>query len=103
MVAKITIPYDQITDFCQRHHIRKLSLFGSVLRDDFRPDSDIDVLAAFEAGHEPTLRELLAMEAELKAIFQREVDFGDIESVEEDPNTIRRKRILGSAQVIYER
>jgi len=81
MVAKITIPHDEIADFCGRHHIRKLSLFGSVLREDFRADSDIDVLAEFEAGHEPDLMDLLAMEKELKAIFQRDVDLGDIESV----------------------
>lgn len=103
MVANVTIPYDEIADFCQRYHIHKLSLFGSVLREDFRPDSDIDVLAEFEAGHEPTLTDMLAMEQELKAMFRREVDFGDMESIAEDPNYIRRKGILGSAQVIYER
>jgi uncharacterized protein len=47
----LTIPYEAIAAFCQRNHIRKLALFGSVLRDDFRPDSDIDVLMEFEPGH----------------------------------------------------
>lgn len=103
MVADISIPYDQIADFCHRHHICTLSLFGSALREDFRPDSDIDLLAAFEAGHEPTLTDLLSMEKELQAMFRRDVDFGDMESIAEDPNYIRRKRILSSAQVIYER
>ena len=103
MVANISIPYDQLANFCRQHHIYKLSLFGSALREDFRPDSDIDLLAAFEAGHEPTLTDLLTMEKELEGMFLRDVDFGDMESIAEDPNYIRRKRILNSAQVIYER
>lgn len=98
----ITIPHDQLDEFCRKHHIRKLSLFGSVLRDDFRPDSDVDVLVEFEAGFEPKhFRELLAMEGELKQLFGRDVDLGEQQSVEEDPNYIRRRRILRSAQVIY--
>jgi len=51
--SKLVVPREAITDFCRRHHIRKLALFGSVLRDDFRPDSDIDVLVEFEPGHIP--------------------------------------------------
>ncbi len=51
----LSIPQDHIADFCRRHHIRKLSLFGSVLRDDFGPDSDVDVLVEFEPGHVPGL------------------------------------------------
>ena len=50
---KIEIPKDKVADFCKRNHIRKLSLFGSVLRSDFKPDSDIDVLVEFESGHIP--------------------------------------------------
>ena len=100
---QIEIPREQLADFCVKHHIRKLSLFGSVLRDDFRPDSDVDVLVEFEAGHEPRhFRELLQMENELKGFFGRDIDLGDIQSVIEDPNYIRRKGILNSAQVIYE-
>ncbi len=99
----IAIPLDAITEFCERNHIRKLSLFGSVLRDDFRPDSDVDVLVEFEAGYEPRhFRELVKMENELKGLFGRDVDLGDTQSVVEDPNYIRRNRILNSAQVIYE-
>jgi predicted nucleotidyltransferase len=55
MSAKIPIPREKIAEFCGRHHIRRLSLFGSVLRDDFGPDSDIDVLVEFETGHVPGL------------------------------------------------
>jgi len=66
-------PQDKIADFCQRHHIRKLSLFGSVLRDDFRPDSDVDVLVKFEPGHVPGLA-FFSMEAELSEILGHKVD-----------------------------
>jgi len=103
MISKnIVIPQDRIADFCRKHHIRRLSLFGSVLRDDFTPESDVDVLADFEPGFEPTLDGLLAMESELKTLFQRNVDFGERQSVEEDPNYLRRNSILTSAQIIYE-
>lgn len=99
----ISVPHDRIAEFCRNHHIRKLSLFGSVLRDDFGPDSDVDVLAEFEPDVKLTLADLLVMENELKAIFRRDVDFGEQRSVEEDANYIRRRRILESARVIYER
>jgi uncharacterized protein len=98
----IAIPQDQIADFCRKHHIRKLSLFGSVLRDDFRPDSDIDVLVEFEPEYQPNLRRLLSMEHELKIIFGREVDLGDHQSVVEDANYLRRNYILNASWAIYE-
>jgi predicted nucleotidyltransferase len=68
MSPKIPIDRDQIADFCRRHHIRKLALFGSVLRDDFRPDSDVDVLVEFEPGHVPGLR-FIRMQDELSTIL----------------------------------
>src|SRR3954463_2005015 len=71
--ARIPIPADALADFCRRHHIRRLSFFGSVLRDDFRPDSDIDVLVEFEDGHVPGLA-FFAMENELAGILGRPVD-----------------------------
>lgn len=64
----------EIVAFCQRHHIRKLSLFGSVLRDDFRPDSDVDVLVEFEPEHTPGLIRLARMERELSEILGRKAD-----------------------------
>jgi predicted nucleotidyltransferase len=73
MGAKIKIPKQKLTEFCRRHHIRKLSFFGSVLRDDFRPDSDIDVLVEFESGYVPGLA-FFGMEEELAAILGRKVD-----------------------------
>ena len=71
--SRIDIPREAIAAFCRRHHIRRLALFGSVLRDDFRPDSDIDVLVEFEPGHTPGFA-FFAMEDELSRIFGRKVD-----------------------------
>lgn len=69
----IEIPKASIAAFCERNHIRKLALFGSVLRDDFGPDSDVDILVEFEPGHVPGL-EFWNMEAELERLFGRRVD-----------------------------
>lgn len=73
--VNIEIPKEEIAEFCQRNHIRKLSLFGSVLRDDFRPDSDVDVLVEFEPGHVPGLIRFAGMELELSGLLGgRKVD-----------------------------
>jgi len=71
--AKIKIPRDKIADFCRRNHIRRLAIFGSALRDDFRPDSDLDLLVEFESGHVPGLA-FFAMENELSQLLGRKVD-----------------------------
>jgi uncharacterized protein len=71
--AQIAIPQEQIEAFCKRHHIRRLSLFGSVLRGDFRPDSDVDVLVEFAPGCTPGLA-FFEMQEELSAILGRKVD-----------------------------
>ncbi len=71
--VKIDVPQDRIRDFCRKHRIRKLAFFGSVLRDDFGPGSDVDVLVEFEPGHTPGL-EFFVMEAELGEILGRKVD-----------------------------
>ncbi|NIA06698.1 MAG: nucleotidyltransferase [Actinobacteria bacterium] len=70
---RIDIPKRKIVDFCRRHHIRRLMLFGSVLREDFRPGSDVDVLVEFEPGTRLGLR-FFAMERELSEILSRKVD-----------------------------
>lgn len=70
----LTIPQEKIADFCQRHHIRKLALFGSVLRDDFRPDSDVDVLVEFEPGHTVGLLRMAGLEIELSEVLGRKAD-----------------------------
>src|SRR3990170_2173833 len=70
---KIKVPRERIAEFCQRYHIRKLAFFGSVLREDFRPDSDVDVLVEFEPGHVPGLA-FFTMQDELSKILGRKVD-----------------------------
>jgi predicted nucleotidyltransferase len=69
----IEIPRDKISEFCRRNHIRKLALFGSILRDDFRPDSDIDVLVEFEPGHIPGFA-FFDMQEELSKLLRRKVE-----------------------------
>jgi predicted nucleotidyltransferase len=71
--TRIEIPTEKVAEFCRRNHIRKLALFGSVLREDFRPHSDVDVLVEFEEGHVPGLR-FFALEEELSDILGRKVD-----------------------------
>lgn len=71
--CRLDIPEDQIAEFCRRNHIRRLAFFGSVLRDDFRADSDVDVLVEFEDGHAPGL-EFFAMQDELSGLLLRKVD-----------------------------
>ena len=71
---RITIPHDALADFCRRNGIRRLSLFGSVLRDDFRPESDIDMLVEFEPGHRVGLFRLMSMQIELSDLLGRPVD-----------------------------
>ena len=68
---KVKLPNQKIADFCRRHKIRKLAVFGSALREDFRPDSDLDLLVEFEPGHTPGLIRLAGMEIELSALLGR--------------------------------
>lgn len=94
---QIEIPRDQIADFCRKHHIRRLSIFGSALRDDFRPDSDIDVLVEFEPGHVPGLA-FFGMEIELSEMLGRRVDFNT-------PGFLSpqiRSRVSTEAEVMYD-
>jgi predicted nucleotidyltransferase len=72
--AKINVPSDKVAEFCARHHVRKLSLFGSVLREDFRSESDVDVLVEFEPGQTPGLLSMAALELELSELIGRKVD-----------------------------
>ena len=70
----ISLPQQVIAEFCQRNHIRTLALFGSVLREDFRPDSDVDVLVEFEPGHTVGLLRMAGLEMELSEVVGRKVD-----------------------------
>ena len=97
----IEIPKEKIAAFCRKWKIVEFSLFGSVLRDDFRPDSDIDVLVSFSPDAEWSLLEHMAMEEELSAIFRRKVDVISRKAIERSENHIRRDAILKTAQPYY--
>lgn len=101
IVKNIKIPKDKIANFCQRWKITELAFFGSVLRDDFRPDSDVDILITFDPDAHKTLFDLVDMQDELEAIFERKVDLVSRRGIERSRNYLRRKAILNSAQVIY--
>lgn len=93
----VTIPKERIAEFCRRHHIRKLALFGSVLRDDFRPDSDVDVLVEFEPGHVPGLA-FFSLQEELSELLGRRVDLNTSGGL----SRYFRNEVLAAAEVHYE-
>lgn len=100
--TQIPIDYEKISEFCQRWNITELALFGSVLRDDFQPEnSDIDVLVSFTQDAHWTLFDLVDMEEDIQAIFQRKVDLVSRRGIERSQNHLRRQAILTSAKVIY--
>ncbi|RLF66596.1 MAG: nucleotidyltransferase [Thermoplasmata archaeon] len=98
MRPNIRIPKKKISDFCRKHHIRKLSLFGSVLRDDFGSESDVDCLVEFEEGHTPGFFRLYEMEEELSLILGgRRADIKTIE----DLSKHFRDDVLRNSEVQY--
>ena len=97
---KINVPRKELEDFCKKHHIRKLAFFGSVLREDFKPESDVDIMVEFEPGKTPGLA-FIGMQEELVNIFKRDVDLLTFKGVETSRNPIRRKAILDSARIYY--
>ena len=101
MALHIDVPRDAIAAFCQRWHVTELAFFGSVLRDDFRPDSDIDVLVTFAPGKTPGLFALVAMGEELRHLFGRDVDLLTRFAVENSRNPVRSRRILNTAEPYY--
>ena len=101
-MLKIKIPQRQIISFCTKWKVAQLSLFGSVLRNDFGPASDIDVLVEFGSDAKWSLFDLSDMEDELSVIFQRRIDLVLKKGIEQSRNPIRRQQILSSAQVIYD-
>lgn len=98
-MATMTIDRDSIRKFCETHGIRELALFGSVLRDDFGPESDVDVLVEFAPGHGPSLFHLLDLEQELSAILGRAVDLVSKRGL----NRHLKDRILAEREVLYGR
>jgi uncharacterized protein len=95
------LPMERIAEFCDRWQIIEFALFGSILREDFRPDSDVDVMVQFHPDARPKFSTLDQMEAELKAIFRRDVDLITRQGIETSRNYLRRQEIFSSAQVIY--
>jgi hypothetical protein len=96
--SKIDISPEAIASFCQRWKITEFALFGSILRDDFRPDSDVDVLVSFATDAKWSLFDIIHMKQELEILFGREVDFIQKDCLR---NPFRRYEILSTKQVIY--
>lgn len=99
--VQIEAPKDKIAAFCRKWKMTELSLFGSVLRDDFRPDSDVDVLVTFAPDADWRFDHLLDMKEELQTILGRPVDLVEREAVEQSKNYIRRKHILSHVKPLY--
>jgi len=97
----LKISRDKIAEFCRRWKVTELALFGSVLRDDFRPDSDIDVLVTFAPDSTRRFYDLIDMKEELESMLGRKVDLVEKRLVESSENYIRRRHILSHAETIY--
>ncbi len=96
--ARIDIPKDEIAQFCRRNHIRRLALFGSVLRDDFGPDSDVDVLVEFEPEAKVGMLRLAGMEIELSELLGRRVDLNTPGFI----SNYFRDEVLAEAEIQYD-
>lgn len=101
MNGKIPIDQAAIDDFCRRWEVQELALFGSVLRDDFRAESDVDILITFQADARPTLFDFVRMQDELEQMLGRKVDLVERAAVEKSENPIRRRHILSHVEPIY--
>ena len=99
--VNIEIPHEKIVVFCQKWKIREFALFGSVLRNDFRPESDVDVLVSFSPDADWSLLDHIEMQQELETILNHKVDVVSRRAVERSENWIRRKAILESAVPYY--
>ena len=95
------LPHDEIADFCRQHRIKTLWLFGSAIREDFRPDSDVDFLVEFDPNVHLQLSEYLDMQEGLAQIVGRPVDLVERKTVEQSRNYLRRKHILSSLEPVY--
>ncbi len=99
----LAISDEALEAFCRKWRIQEFALFGSVLRDDFGPDSDVDVLVSFRPDAEWDLFDVVDMQNELATIFGRKVDLFDREAVEQSRNPFRRRGILRNTRVVYAR
>lgn len=101
LTLPIELPYDALEDYCRRWKINKLELFGSILRDDFGPDSDVDFLVTFDPSARWSLFDWVHAKDELTAVVGRAVDLVSRRPIEQSKNWIRRKSILETARTIY--
>lgn len=97
MGLKIDVPGHAITEFCKKHHIQRLAFFGSVLREDFGPESDVDVLVEFEHGHTPGLS-FFSIQRELSDILGQKVDL----NTPNDLSPYYRQKVLQEAEILYD-
>ncbi len=97
----IDLDSESIRTFCRRHGIKELSVFGSILRDDFGPDSDVDFLYQLDESACISLFDWMDMEVELESILGRKVEMVSRRSVEESPNAYRKEHVLQTAEPIY--
>ncbi|RMF37352.1 MAG: hypothetical protein D6759_02440 [Chloroflexi bacterium] len=95
------IPWRELVEFCRRWKIRQMALFGSSLRDDFGPESDIDVLIEFEDDADWSLLDHAQMQQELQSLVGRKIDLITKRALEYSPNWLRRQEILRTARVIF--
>jgi uncharacterized protein len=98
---RVDLKNDRLSEFCQKWNVVEMAFFGSVLRSDFRPDSDLDVLVTFGSQSNWSLLDFVRMERELSELCDRPIDLVEKAAIEASPNWIRRKEILSTAQVIY--
>lgn len=99
---KIELPRAEFTALCRKHHVKELAVFGSALRDDFGPDSDVDFLVEFEnddAG--PWMSYLTGLQEDLEKLLRRDVDVVERKAVEKSRNPFRRKAILRGTKLLY--
>jgi predicted nucleotidyltransferase len=102
LYQRLGINSQKLQEFCQKAKISELCLFGSILRDDFNPDSDIDIIVTFNPDITMSLLQFVDLEYQLQDLFKRPVDLVEKTTVEKDFNWIRRQEILNNYQVIYE-
>ena len=95
--AKIEIPKEKLAEFCRRHHIRKLSLFGSVLTESFTPESDVDVLVEFEPERTPGMLRMAGLELEISELLGRKVDLRTAAEL----SRYFREEVVGSGEIQY--
>lgn len=100
--SRMGVSIEVLEEFCKRWKVGELALFGSVLREDFGPNSDIDLLVTFNSRPTPGLFGVVRMENELTSLMGRKVDLVSRPAIENSKNYIRRKAILDSVQVVYE-